>query len=305
MTKMFTLSSRFIVGACCALLLCGATALLSWDTTAHAQNTNAQAPKPKKKLPPGSHGFEQYAGRDASDKLVTGGATRGALEDKATEAIKRGGEAYEAGNYDQAAAAFQEAINIQPDNFKAYFSLGATYEAKGDYQKAATAYRQAVKLQPNADKGDSPNDVLFAYYNLGNSLASANDHKAAIDAYMQVVNRVPNLSKPYYNIGLSYAAMNDQPKAIESFKKAVDLMPSFELAWYNLGLSYSKNEQYAEAVEAFKKAIELDPTHAEAHYNLGLVYYMTDNRQGLLAEQKALQAAKPELAKELAKLMSQ
>jgi tetratricopeptide (TPR) repeat protein len=312
MTKMFTLSSRFIIGTCCALLLCGTIALLSWDTTAHAQNSNAQAEKPKKKLPPGAHGFEQYAGRDASDKLVTGGATRGGPEPgvpenvaKAEDAIKRGGEAYDAGNYDQAAAAFQEAIKAQPDNFKAYFSLGATYEAKGDYQKAAAAYRQAVKLQPNTDKGDSPNDVLFAYYNLGNTLANASDHKAAIDAYMQVVNRVPNLSKPYYNIGLSYAALNDQPKAIEAFKKAVDLMPSFELAWYNLGLSYSKNEQYAEAIGAFKKAIEIDPTHAEAHYNLGLVYYMMDNRQGLLAEQKALQASKPELAKELAKLLSQ
>jgi len=311
--KMFTLSSRFLISASCALLLCGATAALSWQTTAHAQNSNAQAPKPKpKRLPPGSHGFEQYAGRDASDKLVTGGATRGGPEPgvpenvaKAEDAIKRGGEAYDAGNYDQAAAAFHEAISAQPNNFKAYFSLGATYEAKGDFQKAAEAYRHAVKLQPDTERGDSANDVLFAYYNLGNTLANASDHKAAIDAYMQVVNRVPNLSKPYYNIGLSYAALNDQPKAIDAFKKSVSLNPAFELGWYNLGLAYSKNEQYTEAVEAFKKAVELEPTHAEAHYNLGLAYWYTDNRAGLLAEQKALQASKPELAKELAKLMTQ
>src|SRR5437868_671275 len=119
MAKMFTLSSRLIGGACCALLLCGATAFLSWNTTtAQAQNTNAQAQKPRtKKLPPGSHGFEQYAGRDASDKLVTGGATRGGPEPgvpenvvRAKEAINRGLDAYGAGNYDQAEAAFQDAI---------------------------------------------------------------------------------------------------------------------------------------------------------------------------------------------------
>src|SRR5438270_7395072 len=131
--KMFTLSSRFLISASCALLLCGATAALSWQTTAHAQNSNAQAPKPKpKRLPPGSHGFEQYAGRDASDKLVTGGATRGGPEPgvpenvvRAKEAINRGLDAYGAGNYDQAEAAFQDAIKAKPDSFKAYFSLGA------------------------------------------------------------------------------------------------------------------------------------------------------------------------------------
>src|ERR1041384_4215103 len=135
--KMFTLSSRFLMSAGCALLFCGATAAVSWQTTAHAQNSTATAQKPKKKLPPGSHGFEQYAGRDASDKLVTGGATRDILpSDPFEAAMKSGMGAYGDGDYKQAVTSFQQAVKLKPNNFKANFSLGGGLENKGDLQKA-------------------------------------------------------------------------------------------------------------------------------------------------------------------------
>src|SRR5436190_722972 len=111
MTKLFTLSNRLLISACCALLLFSAVGALS----ASAQTPPAgQAQPKKKKLPPGAKGFEQYAGRDASDKLVTGGATRG-IED----VLARGNDAY--------AAAVEKEKN------------GETKEAAAQYQKAADA----------------------------------------------------------------------------------------------------------------------------------------------------------------------
>jgi tetratricopeptide (TPR) repeat protein len=300
-----------------------------------AQNKNTP-PQPKtKKLPPGAKGFESYAGRDASDKLVTGGATRGGgLMSKAAEAMKRGNDAFKAAQEavegtpkDQVAAKFQEAVEaykqaaaLQPDLFRAYYMLGGAYEELGQYKEAADAYRHAVPLKLDPEM-DDPRDIFIAYYNLGNSLANLGQHKEAIDAYMEIVKRVPDAAKPYYNIGLSYVALNDQPNAIKTFQEAVRLFkqteaanaknpdytrdPAFELSYYNLGLSYSKLEQYTDAAEAFRQAVALNPDHAEARYNLGVVYYMLDNRQGLLEQKRALDVAKSPLAKELASLVSQ
>src|ERR1051325_10527710 len=77
----------------------------------NAQQSSAQptpAPKRPKKLPPGTRGFEQFANRDASDKLITGGATRGegkdAAEREAIANLDSGKTAYGAGKFDEAAS---------------------------------------------------------------------------------------------------------------------------------------------------------------------------------------------------------
>ncbi len=318
MSRSYTPASRLLTAAACALVLCGALTAFGWGAPAGAQqNTNAAQPQPpkKKKLPPGAKGFEQYAGRDASDKLVTGGATRGEMS-AYDVAMQRGRDAYEAGQYKDAVAAFKEATTLQAKSFKAFFSLGAAYEAQGLYKEATEAYKRATALTPDP-VNDQPTDVLIAYYNLGNALANAGQHREAVDAYQQVISRAPTLAMPYYNMGISLASLGQQQEAIKSFQDAIKVFkdtaarvrdyhnPTYELAYYNLGVAYSKTEQYAEAAAAFQQALALDPAHAEARYNLGLVYYMTDNRPGLVEQQKALQASKPELARELAKLMSQ
>ena len=330
MTKSFIPTNRWLVGACCALVLCGAVAVLSFGMPVSAQNTNAPQPPKKKKLPPGAKGFEQYASRDASDKLVTGGATRGALMSKAAEAMKRGNDAFKAAQdseeagqkeqvapkYREAITAYKEAATIQPDLFRAHYMMGGAYEALGQFKEAADAYRHALPLQIDPEM-DMPSDVLIAYYNLGNSLASSGQHKEAIEAYKEVISRQPALAMPYYNLGISYAALDQQTDAINAFQNALKAFkemvshdpdyknPTFELAYYNLGISYGKLERYAEATEAFQQAIALSPGHAEARYNLGLVYYMTYNRQGLMEQLRALQTAKSPLAKELGNLLSQ
>jgi tetratricopeptide (TPR) repeat protein len=344
MAKMFTVSPRWLVGACCALLLSGVVVAIAPHATAQGQNQNSNQTQPKKKkLPAGAKGFEQYAGRDASDKLITGGATRGICPGcppppTAEVSILRGTTAFieaddkkEAGQVKEAAAkykeaeeAFKAATVADPRNFKAWSSLAYAYETQQKYKEAADAYRRATKLTPAPPaEGEQSAAIrmLMTYYNLGNVLAADNQHQQAIEAYKQVSAQQPGLALPYYQIGLSYAAMGmHDADAIKAFQDAIDRFKEaakdpdfssqalFEQAYYNLGLLYSKSdkpEDYVKAIDAFREAVKLDPNHAEAHYNLGLVYYLTDNRSGLIEQQRALLTKKPELAKELAKLMSQ
>ncbi len=271
----------------------------------------ASAPKKTRKLPPGTRGFEQFAGRDASDKLITGGATRsvGAVEPYAA-AIQRGTDAYEAGKYQEAVAAFQSAVKAKPDQFVARYSLGVAYEALGQFKEAAEAYKSAISLKPDSEDAD-----LLAYYNLGNIYASSNRHKEAIEVYQQVVHRQPGLFVVHYNMGLSYAALNQSKEAAAAFREALRRMGTFKqanpeekvaidyLVYYNLGVAQSKLEQYPEAIESFKQSIALKPDYAPAHYNLGLAYFYTDDAKGIAEQQRLLKPMRPEMADELAKLI--
>jgi len=313
MGKIFTYASRVLTVALCVIAL-GAANVASAQSQPSGQNN--PAPK-KKKLPTGARGFEQFAGRDASEKLVTGGATRSACKSY-EELIECGEGAYGEGDYKQAVDAFTKAAAMKPEVFTPQYRLGATYEALGDYPKSVEAYKRAVALKLDEEK-DSPNDILIAYYNLGNVLAAANQQQEAIMTYQQLISRLPPLHTPHYNLGLSYVALAEQKEAakatkeaedaraaaIKAFEEAVKIKSDYWEAHYNMGLVYSKTEQYPKAVEAFKKTLSLNPDYAPAHYNLGLVYFFLDDRKALAEEHKALQAMKPELAMELAKLMGQ
>lgn len=260
-------------------------------------------PPKKKKLPPGVRGFESFANRDASDKLIVGGATRDACMEKNFQAwIKCGTGFYEAGEYASAADAFREAIKLGPERFRGHYLLGMAAEALGQYKEAVAAYQKAVSLKPEAGI-DDPEDALMAQYNLANSYALSDRHADAIKAYERLIASLPTpLSKPYYNLGLSQAALGQKKQAYDAFRKAVELKPDFAEAHYNLGLLHARDEQYAEAAAEFQKAIKSNPDYAEARYNLGLVYYLTDNRAGLAEQQKALQDMKSKLAPDLARL---
>jgi tetratricopeptide (TPR) repeat protein len=65
---------------------------------------------------------------------------------KVAEAFSRGEFCMNAGKDDEAIAAFQEAVKIQPNFIEAWQRLAALYEKKGDNKKAIEAFRRSKKI---------------------------------------------------------------------------------------------------------------------------------------------------------------
>lgn len=299
MAKILMYASRALVITLCFVVL-GAANIASVQSKPAGQNN----PPKKKKLPPGAKGFEQFADRDASDKLVTGGATRGNCETY-EELIECAGGQFEQKNFKEAIEFFMQASAKKPNMFRPHYNLGQIYEEQGKYKEAADQYKLAIKGEVNPGMGEVPDQITFVYYNLGNVYALMNDHAQAISTFQEVIRRMPIAAQPHYNVGLSLAAQGKHQEAINAFKEALKLKPDYWEAQYNMGVAYSKLEEYPQAIEAFKKTLENNADYAPAHYNLGVVYYLTDNTSGLAEVVKTLQKAKPEMAKDLAKLSGQ
>lgn len=298
MAKILIHASRALVVAlvCCVVL--GAA-----HTVAHAQQQPSAQKNPpkKKKLPPGAKGFEQFANRDASDKLVTGGATRSACRTY-EEMIACGAEQFVQGNVKQAVDLFTRAGALKPELFRPAYSLGQIYESQGKYKEAIAAYKRAAALKIDDSMGDTTVDLMSASFNLANVYALTNQHELAVSTLQEVIRHLPELYTPHYNLGLSLAALGKHREAVNAFKEATRIKADYADAYYNMGLAHSKLEEWPQAVEAFKRALEHNPDYAQAHYNLGLIYYLMDDSAALAGEVQALQKSKPELAKELAKL---
>ena len=58
-----------------------------------------------------------------------------------------GKQHYAAGNYDEAIAAYTQAIKRQPANARAYFDRGLAYYKNREYNRALNDYNRAIELQ--------------------------------------------------------------------------------------------------------------------------------------------------------------
>jgi tetratricopeptide (TPR) repeat protein len=301
MAKMLmSLASRALVVAVMCFVGLGAAGSVVSAQSKPSSQPSAPAKK-KKKLPPGAKGFEKFADRDASDKLVTGGATRsGCITYE--DLIACGTDQFGQGNAKVAIDLFTRASALKPAVFRPHYHIGQVYESQGKYKEAAAAYKRAIALKVDEENGEKPEEILFAHYNLGNVYALTNDHPQAISTYREVIRRLPTAHTPHYNVGLSLAALGKHQEAVNAFKEATKIKTDYAEAYYNMGVAHSKLEEWPQAVEAFKKTLELNPDYAQAHYNLGVAYYFLDDSKALAGEVEALQKTKPELAKELSKL---
>ncbi len=254
-----------------------------------------QGQKPPKKKLQASANFAQYAGRDSSNRLIAGGATRN-VADEAARHEQAGQESFEAGRYAEAVEAFKKVVALKPRSDRAHYHLGVAYEAAGRGDEAVASYLKATELTTD------PAIKAFAFYNTGNVHAAAGRTKEAIEAYKRVAALAPEAPEIHYNLGLAYAADGQTEEALKSFKQAVALKAEYVDARFNLGIAHGTAGQYREAADAFKEVIRLKPGHAEAHFNLGLAYLELGDQAAAQAEIKTLQSLKPELAERLKEL---
>jgi tetratricopeptide (TPR) repeat protein len=273
---------------------------------AQKENQTQRANAPRRPLPKpsgGSRGFEKYAGRDASARLIAAAATRGEPAD-AKEYREQGEAHYKAGRHDDAIKAFTESLRLNPKQPVVHFNLGVIYAEMGRYDEALRAYQDAVRL-----KADYP----LAYFNMGNAYLDKGDYEKAVEAYKQASQLESLGTKAYYNTGVAYVELGRHDEAIHAFREATRLMPDYAAAHYNLGITYGTAGQHKEAVEALKQALQHHGKSAadapfaldEAHFNLGLALLKLGMKSEASAQYQALKSINSELANELHSLIEQ
>lgn len=92
-------------------------------------------------------------------------------------------QAYEAGNYSEAARLFRQAVEVEPENAGYWVNLGVAYGELGDDLQAFTAYRRAVELNP---------DEIQAYLNMGYLYLERERNAEAREMWEMVIRVAPD-----------------------------------------------------------------------------------------------------------------
>ncbi|MCC7355705.1 MAG: tetratricopeptide repeat protein, partial [Anaerolineae bacterium] len=175
--------------------------------------------------------------------------------------------------YDQAIAAYKEALRLSPNNPEYHRHLAGAYYWQGKpadggpSTKAAEAiaeYETAIRLNPYDSLARS---ILAGVYR---EIGRDDD---ALREYQEALRLFPCDADGIFLLASQYDKMGLQKEAEETFRRLTPRAPAMAFPWqYRASMAYSR-EEYAEAVENYRTGLRADPEDPNLHYGLGNSLY--------------------------------
>ncbi len=186
----------------------------------------------------------------------------------ASDYVKQGNALFFESRYDDAIAAYEKALQLNPDLYDAWFGRASTLSILQQYDDAMTAYDKALRIKP---------DAYEVWLGQGAVLRKLHQPQQAIAAYDKALKLKPDdplLWHTWGNLALELGQLND---AIAAYRKATDLKPDFQKAWLNQSIALRCVKQYDDAIASGHQALALKPDDAEAHYQQACAYAQQGN----------------------------
>jgi tetratricopeptide (TPR) repeat protein len=163
------------------------------------------------------------------------------------------------GRVDEAIAAYQKALEINPDYEDAHNNLGAALVARGRVAEAMAHYRKALGKHPGYAA-----DLL----GLGSAQAAGGRLDSAIAFFREALDVDPGSAQAHNNLGYAYSLQGKNDEAIAQFQKAIEIKPEYAAAHNNLGAALIGRGEVAAAIVHFRRALAINPDDPEARRNL-------------------------------------
>lgn len=167
----------------------------------------------------------------------------------------KGNKLYAEQDYSEAAAAFEEAIGIDPSNWAYYLNLGLARKKAGQAPEAQAAFLKSAELNPAS---------YSANKEAGESLAKEGKFAEARPYYEKASELSPDDPDGRYNLGVCLVNLGDPEAALASFAKTVELKPDYAEAHYQMATILIGQNKPAEAVASLEKFLALAPDSEKA-----------------------------------------
>ena len=179
------------------------------------------------------------------------------------------------GLYEEAVAAFTQALELDPKMQVAQRNLEVAYFNTGYYDQRVTELRERIRLRPN-DRD--------ARWDLGRAFALLGQHEDAIPEFRALLQQRPNDVAAMIQLGLSEKAGGRLGDALQWFRGALQLDGESSLLHFYVGEVLYNQGAFEDALVELRRAIQLNPDNPDAHFLLSFVL-------GDMGQQEEAQAA--------------
>jgi tetratricopeptide (TPR) repeat protein len=252
-------------------------------------------------------------------------------EDVAGAAVARAEAAMDKHDYASAEADLKHAVDLDAENYRAFYDLGLVYSATDRTADAISAYRKSIAAFPK---------LFESNFNLGVLLGRENDPEAVkylraateltptgnrdqglakawmtlgylakgqerLDAFRHAAELQPRDASPHLLAAAAAESIHNIATAEQEYKAAAERDPKSAQAAAGLANIYTQTRRLPEAESALRKYLALDPDSAKAHLQLGRVLAAQNNNEAAQAEFETalrLSPAEAETNRELALL---
>ncbi len=204
------------------------------------------------------------------------------------DAYRRLGKVYEFNNQlDEALSSYKRATEVQPDYYKPFEDLGAFYHYRSNYSEAVRAWEKMVDLAP--DYSNAHFDLASAYRDWGRFAEAEKEFRISIGMLVS--------SNAEHALGYTLMFEGKDQQAIACYLSALALGPQTGLLWLNLGVSYRRTGAVNQAQAAFRRGLALtekdllqNPRSGVTRAQLAYLYARLGDRQRAHSEaEQALQ----------------
>lgn len=180
------------------------------------------------------------------------------IDDQLHEAYWMKGKIYEeTGVDDKAASSYATAVEVNPDFFDGFITLGIFHASRGN-AIAEEYYLTARELNPNS---------LEPIYNLALFLQESERYDEAIELYRDMLQIDDENATAAFNQGYIYLEYLQAYDSAEFwFGEAIARLPYYHQAFYNRGLSRESLGRKDEALADYNEALRIKPDYTNAAY---------------------------------------
>ncbi len=178
--------------------------------------------------------------------------------DRLEAAVHAGRRALDAGLYDDALRAFNEALRLKPEYDVAWLLRGHTLRRMGDLDGALKCFATALRSNRESEEG---------WMGLAATLHELGRYREEVEAYDELIRLRPRFVEAWINRGAALHDLKDYAGALACYDKILSLRPEHAAAWNNKGAALLRLGDEARAAQCFDRALQFNPDFFDAMLN--------------------------------------
>ena len=172
-------------------------------------------------------------------------------------------QAFQNKQYEEAAQAFTQAIEANPEEAVGYINFGNLLAAMNDAERAERFFQKAITVDEKA---------ATAYYGLANLYYDAERYQEAGTLYQKSIEQGIEGADAFFMLAKSLERQEQYKLALPYMQRAAEIAPKDIEIRLAYGILLCTLEMFDFAKKELDFVIEEDWNNADAHYNLGVLY---------------------------------
>ena len=167
------------------------------------------------------------------------------------------------GQYERAAEQFQQAVQLEPANDRAYINLAGAYQHLNQPDKAEETYKRAIAVRPQ---------YWRVYSFLGGFYIAQAEYDKAAAMFRRSTELDPDSYLAFNNLGGALLYAGKDAEAAQAFEKSIAIRPTYD-AYSNTAVAQFHLRRFRDSVASLKEALKVDDRNYQTWGNLGDSYY--------------------------------